>query len=47
MRKHDERFEMRFQAERKSILKSLDSKSKMRGILFQKKKVNLSVVGDS
>ena len=31
MKKHDDRFEnMRFQVKRKYILKSLDSKSKMR-----------------
>ena len=48
MKKHDERFEkMRFQAKRKCILKSLDSKSKMREIQFQKNKGNLSIVDES
>ena len=48
MKKHDERLEkMRFQAKRKYILKSVHSKSKMRKILFQKKKVNLSLVNES
>ena len=49
MKKHDDRFEnMRCEAKKKYILKSLDSKSKMRWkILFQMKKVNVSMVDES
>ena len=45
-KKRDERFEMRFQAKKKYILKSLDLKSKMWEIFFQKK-VNLLMVDES
>ena len=48
MEKHEKFEEMRFQAKRKYILKSLDSKSKMmEKILFHKKRVNLSMVDES
>ena len=49
MKKHDERFKnVRFQGKRKYIIKSLELKSKMRyTILFQKQKVNLSMVDES
>ena len=49
MEKLDERFEkIRFQVKGKYILKSLDSKSKKtEKILFEKKKVNLSMVTES
>ena len=47
MKKLDERFEMRFQAKGKYTLKSLDLKSKKKQkVLFQKKEVNLPVVGE-
>ena len=49
MKKHDDRFEdMRFQVERKYILKGIDLKSKIRKkILFQMKEVDLSMVDES
>ena len=50
IKKHDERFEkMRFQAKRSAFKVKVkdDSKSRMREILFLKKKVDLSIVDDN
>ena len=48
MKQHDERIKkMRFHAIGRCILKSLVLKSRMREKLFQKKKVNLSMVDES